>query len=141
MRQYKVSSGIENLADKLKRLSSGLQKDLNDAGLETAVEAQAVIVDIITNKIEPHSGLSRRRNPQEVVTDLVDTGFYRASWSVGQFGLLAWGISSNAAYAAPLEYGNPEEGVPAYYVARRTALEMAPKYQERCKNIIERYLK
>jgi hypothetical protein len=108
MNNYRVSDGVERLADKLARLAGGEAK-LQKVIVETTLLAQEAIVEKITNDIEPHSGMGRKNNPQAVVTDLVDTGHYRASWQVSFPGPWQGKLSTTCEYALLLEYGIDEE--------------------------------
>lgn len=134
-----LTIGVKRLADKLHNLSQAAGTDVQRAVVETTLEAQAVIVDKITNHVDPHSGESRKRNPQPIVTDLVDTGAYRASWTVTFPSVYLGKLSTNSPYALILEYGN--ESHHPFYIARFTALRMAPIFQKRMKAIIEGPLK
>jgi hypothetical protein len=130
-----LSIGVKRLADKLNKLSSAAKGEVQKVVVETTLEAQAFIVDKITNHIEPHSGESRKRNPQAVVTDLVDSGAYRASWTVSYPSAYSGKLSTNSPYALILEYGNDDRH--AFFVARRTAIKMAPIFHKRMKAIID----
>jgi hypothetical protein len=134
MSNYRVSDGVEHLADKLARLAGGEAK-LQKVIVETTLLAQKAIVEKITNDIEPHSGMGRKNNPQAVVTDLVDTGHYRASWQVSFPGPFRGLLSTNVEYAAPLEYGT--EHMPGFYVARDTAVKMRVVLVEKMQKAIK----
>lgn len=134
-----LTIGVKRLADKLHNLSQAARADVQKAVVETTLEAQAAIVDKITHHVDPHSGESRKRNPQPVVTDLVDTGAYRASWTVTFPSEYSGKLSTNSPYALILEYGNDKHH--PFLVARGTALKMAPIFQKRIKAIIEGSLK
>lgn len=138
---FKISEGLESLADKLHRLGTMGERKLEQAVRETTLLTHEAIVEKITNDIEPHSGLSRKRNPKETVTDLVDTGFYRSSWNVSFDGPLKGRVGSNAEYAPVLEYGTEDGTHKGFYVARDTARKMQPIFAEKIKQVIRELTK
>jgi hypothetical protein len=127
MSSYSVASKtISGLADKLKDF--GQSRKTEQILAETTALTQEAIVDKITGAmggVRPHSGKSRRV-PQDTVTDLVDTGTYRASWQISFPEPGVGRVSTNLEYAAPLEYGT--EDMPGFFVARDTARVMRREF-------------
>lgn len=119
---YLVSDGAEKLADKLYKLGAQGEARLQKEVVKITLLGKGAIVDKITNDIEPHSGMHRKRNPQPIVTDLVDSGAYRASWQESFPQPFHGRVASNLEYALPLEYGT--ENRPGFYVARDVARKM-----------------
>lgn len=125
------------MADKLRALKLGGNKEVEAAVRETTLLAHEEIVDKITNDIEPHSGMSRKNNPQESVTDLVDTGFYRASWNTSFPNPLKGVLATNCEYAEVLENGTEDGSHQAFYPARDTARKMKAVFKKRLKKAIQ----
>ena len=139
--QQKASLGTLNLADKLHRLGTAGAKEVSDEVLSIAGEANERVVDIVTSEIEPHSGLHRKRNPQAVVTDLVDTGAYRAGWGFDSLTAFKSRVFNVTDHGIVLEYGSDDGTQPAFEPLQRTHNEYSPVFYRRMNDVIRKYMK
>lgn len=117
------------LAEKLAKIS---QSVVAETIREVTLGAHEMVADIVsgqTGEIPAHSGLSRKRNPQAVVADLVDTGAYRAAWKTAFPAPLTGVLFNNSIYAAVLEYGLDDGSRVAFYPARKTAKKSAKLFK------------
>lgn len=135
MANYSGTRGAEKLADRLAKLNP---QALEGILAKMAQLGKAMVVDKITDDVRPHSGLSRSRNPQQIVTNLVDTGAYRQSWQVKQDSNYRFKVSTNIEYAAPLEYGT--EDMPGFFVARDVARKSQVRFKELANDAIRETL-
>ena len=126
-----IANGFERAAKRLSALANDGGKYVEQAVKETTLLAHEAIVDKITSEIEPHSGLHRKNNPQDTVTDLVDTGHYRQSWVVSFPGRFTGVLSTNVPYAPVLEYGTEDGSHQPFYVARDTARKMRQVFRRK----------
>lgn len=129
---YQVSSGLDRLADKLRKAANAAQagQAISKAVVETTMLAQENIAERITTDIEPHN------RDGKIVTDLVDTGAYRASWTT-QFPSPTEGeLSTNIEYGAVLEYGTQDGSRAAFYPAQDTAEAMRPVFKEKAERAV-----
>lgn len=133
------TDGLQRQLKALARLAGGLH-EIERIVVETTLLAHEAIVEKITNDIEPHSGLHRKNNPQEVVTDLVDTGAYRASWYTAHPSPFVGEVESNSEYAPVIEYGTLDGKRKGYYVRRSVTLKMAPIFAEKVQKRIQELL-
>jgi hypothetical protein len=101
------------MADRLARMGSQGEQKLAQVVVKRTLLTKEAIVEKISNDVYPHS------RDGQTVTDLVDTGTYRASWQESFPAPLKGKVATNVAYALPLEFGN--ENMPGFYVARDTA--------------------
>ncbi len=120
-----ASKQVLKFADKLKNLGGNGEKLLQREVVRTTLQTQEAIVDKITNDIEPHN------RDGKTVTDLVDTGAYRASWQVSFPDPMTGKVSTNIEYAPALEYGH--DNLPGFYVARDTARKMRKQFVQNIK--------
>src|SRR5882672_12581227 len=163
-KNFNVSQGVERLAARLAKLSREAEQEMQKLITTITLLTQEAIVEKITDDIEPHSGLSRKNNPQPVVTDLVDTGFYRSSWQVSIPALLTGKVATNCVYALALEYGFNNESInvaahdrsrkgknhsvkahtrtvtrKGFFVARATAEKMRRVFRKRGIELLRKY--
>lgn len=127
---------ILGLADKLAKLAG--DTPVQRVIAETTLLTQEAIVDKITNDIRPHDA-RRITGLVKGVTDLVDTGAYRASWKVSFPGLFEGRVATNISYALPLEYGT--EHMAGFYVARDTARDMRKVFVQKLQDAIKQAMK
>ena len=123
--KYYISSGADKIADKLANLNPAA---LERVVVDTTFQAQEMLVEKITNDIEPHLGMHRKNNPQPIVTDLVDTGAYRASWTVSFPKPFTGRLFSNSEYAMALEYGTRYRA--GFFPARDTSEKIRTIFKE-----------
>ena len=138
---YKISAGVDRLADKLRRLTQEGWNELEGAVAEITELARGAIIEKIKNDIEPHSGMHRKKNPQAVVTDLVDTGAYGESWQAQYPEPLQGKVATNIPYAAVLEYGTKDGAQKGFFAARDTAKKMTPIFRKDVEEILKRHLR
>lgn len=96
--------GKEDLIKQVRAMGAQGRAAAQRATIRATFFAQETIVDKITRDIAPHSGASRKP-PEDLVTDLVDTGRLRSSWTTAFPNDLTGIVSSNVEYAPILEYG------------------------------------
>lgn len=131
-RNINASKGAYNMANTLLKAGAEAQLLVQRIVVQTTLETHAAVVEEITHNVMPHSGLSRKRHPEAVVTDLVDTGAYRASWTPVFPAPYQGEVNSNSKYGYWLEYGT-KNGIPAFLVANITAIKMQKVFIERMK--------
>lgn len=138
---FNVSAGVERIADRLANMSREMEQEIQRLIVTTTMLTQEAIVDKITDDIEPHSGMHRQNNPRPVVTDLVDTGVYRASWQVSFPAPLTGKVATNCEYALALEYGrNTGKGkTRGFFVARDTAIKMRRVFRKRLIDLLRKH--
>lgn len=141
MSQKAGISGINKnglaLADKLARLNASM---IAKTVTETTLEAHEILTEIITREIEPHSG-KYRRIPRDTVTDLVDTGFYRASWRTSFPSPTTGVVATSCEYAAVLEYGTDDGTQQAFFPARKTAKKTRKLFIKNAQRAIQEALR
>lgn len=129
-----VLNGAGQIAKRLEKLGAFGEREIQKVIASTTGLSHEAVVDKITSDIRPHSGMHRDKNPQEVVTDLVDTGAYRQSWQIsvepGRGELF-----TNSAYALPLEYGT--EHMEGFGVLRDTASKMRRVFAKKMRKAVE----
>lgn len=119
MGDFSGSKGSERLAQKLAKLNpqafAGVIAQAAAIGHET-------IVDKITSDVRPHN------RDGKTVTDLVDTGAYRASWQISFPDQQTAKVATNVEYAASLEYGT--EHMAGFFIARDVARQTRDKFKQ-----------
>ncbi len=132
---YNVSKGVERLADRLAAMSREMNAEVQKLVTTTTLLTQEALVDKITQDIEPHN------RDGKTVTDLVDTGAYRASWQPSFPAPLMGQVATNSEYALALEYGDQEHGGHrrGFFVARDVAKKMRRVFRQRGIQLIRKY--
>lgn len=103
MAEKQEIKGVDAHLKRLRMLGAAGEQAIPRALAKTAMLGVAEIQKIITSEAKAHSG-AHRTPPQGTVTDLVDTGHYRANWHTKQVEG-GWAITTNTPYALALEYG------------------------------------
>jgi phage gpG-like protein len=135
MKAYVATKGLRELIERFRRMPGLGETKLDNAIKETTELARAELVDKITTDIRPHSGMGRKQNPQPVVTDLVDTGAYRASWQTDYPAPLVGIVGTNNEYAGRLEFGDSGKQK-GFFPARDTAIVMRDEFATNLRNAI-----
>lgn len=133
--EFKISRGGEKLADKLLKISRDAEQDLQKLVVTTTLLTQEALVDKITSDIEPHE------RDGETVTDLVDTGAYRASWQAKFPKPLVGKVATNSEYALALEYGREdgEHKTRGFFVARDVTKQMRREFAKRGRELLRKW--